>query len=235
MARWLLPRNNLGANHVEITAAVLLSTCLFECVYLATRFCGSIAQFFGHNNSSSRYIAVSLKLFVPNSLQEYRHFVFPMAIFATSVLGLTLNSVARVSRWLLSNRSRWSLLKTARPERFLPIVPVDPVLSPTSSSVLWGQKFRKWSMVLHQSRLLRMKFFLPVLERAGSSTMLTFLFRILRQDTTVRFTISGPSVFPILLEVLSFFRPRYSFKPQSPIPSMPSGFGRRLFPNVRPV
>jgi hypothetical protein len=43
LARCLLPRNGLGANHIENTAPVLLAVCLFERVYLATGFSGSIA------------------------------------------------------------------------------------------------------------------------------------------------------------------------------------------------
>jgi hypothetical protein len=36
LARWLLPSNGLGANHIENTAPVLLAACLFERVYIAT-------------------------------------------------------------------------------------------------------------------------------------------------------------------------------------------------------
>jgi hypothetical protein len=43
LARWLLISNGLCANHIEYTAAVLLTACLFERVYLATSFSGSIA------------------------------------------------------------------------------------------------------------------------------------------------------------------------------------------------
>jgi hypothetical protein len=42
LALWLLPTNCLGANHIENTASVLLATCLFQHVYLATGFPGSI-------------------------------------------------------------------------------------------------------------------------------------------------------------------------------------------------
>jgi hypothetical protein len=35
LARWLLPSNALGANHIENTAPLLLAACLFERVYLA--------------------------------------------------------------------------------------------------------------------------------------------------------------------------------------------------------
>jgi hypothetical protein len=44
LARWLLPSNGLDANHIENTAPVILAACLFERVYLATGFSGSIAQ-----------------------------------------------------------------------------------------------------------------------------------------------------------------------------------------------
>jgi hypothetical protein len=42
LARWLLPSNCLGANHIENTASILLVACFFEHVYLATCFSGSI-------------------------------------------------------------------------------------------------------------------------------------------------------------------------------------------------
>jgi hypothetical protein len=41
LARWLLPSNGLGANHIENTAPVLLAACLFERVYLDKGFSGS--------------------------------------------------------------------------------------------------------------------------------------------------------------------------------------------------
>jgi hypothetical protein len=45
-ARWLLPSNCLGANHIENTTPVLLAACSFERVYLAKGVSGSIAQCF---------------------------------------------------------------------------------------------------------------------------------------------------------------------------------------------
>jgi hypothetical protein len=44
------------------------------------------------------YVAPSSRLFVPNSLQSYRYFCYPRAVFTTSVLGFTFLSVARFSR-----------------------------------------------------------------------------------------------------------------------------------------
>jgi hypothetical protein len=43
LARWLLPGNDLSANRIENTAPVMLAACLFERVYLATGFSGSVA------------------------------------------------------------------------------------------------------------------------------------------------------------------------------------------------
>jgi hypothetical protein len=43
LARWLLPRNGLGANYIENTAPILFAACLFERVYLATGFSDSTA------------------------------------------------------------------------------------------------------------------------------------------------------------------------------------------------
>jgi hypothetical protein len=43
LARWLLPSNGLGANHIENTTPVFLAACLFGRVYLATGFSSSIA------------------------------------------------------------------------------------------------------------------------------------------------------------------------------------------------
>jgi hypothetical protein len=43
LARWLLPSNGLGAKHIENIAPVFLAKCLFERVYLATGFSGSMA------------------------------------------------------------------------------------------------------------------------------------------------------------------------------------------------
>jgi hypothetical protein len=43
LARWMLPSNGLGANHIGNTAPVLLLACLFQRVYLATEVSGSIA------------------------------------------------------------------------------------------------------------------------------------------------------------------------------------------------
>jgi hypothetical protein len=43
LARYLLPSNALGANHVENTAPVLLAACLFESVYPETGVSDSIA------------------------------------------------------------------------------------------------------------------------------------------------------------------------------------------------
>jgi hypothetical protein len=55
----------------------------------------------------------------------------------------------------------------------------------------------------------------------------TLVFQILTRDLTVRFTTSGPMVFPkILPDVLSFLRCNCSFKPWFLIPLMPSGFAR---------
>jgi hypothetical protein len=38
LARWLLPSNGFGANHMENTAPVFLAACLFERVYVETVF-----------------------------------------------------------------------------------------------------------------------------------------------------------------------------------------------------
>jgi hypothetical protein len=60
-------------------------------------------------------IASSPKLLVPCSLQAYRHSVFTRAALVKSVIGF---QVPRLSRWLLSNCSRCSLLKASTPEWF---------------------------------------------------------------------------------------------------------------------
>jgi hypothetical protein len=49
------------------------------------------------SNSSTRYIAPSLRLFVPNGLQANCHFSFPRAVTPTSVLGVTFLPVAQFS------------------------------------------------------------------------------------------------------------------------------------------
>jgi hypothetical protein len=41
-----MPSNGLGVNHIENIAPVFLAACLFEGVYLATGFSGSIAHCF---------------------------------------------------------------------------------------------------------------------------------------------------------------------------------------------
>jgi hypothetical protein len=77
---------------------------------------------------------------------------FPRSMLATSLIGLTFLPVARFSRCLLSNCSRCSLLKAARPERFPHRVPVGPGLS--LSSCWCGRKFREWSVLSYLWLLL---------------------------------------------------------------------------------
>jgi hypothetical protein len=61
LARWLLPSNGLDANHIEDTAPVFLTACLFERVYLTTGFSGSIVQCFQQTRHSicmySKYLS----------------------------------------------------------------------------------------------------------------------------------------------------------------------------------
>jgi hypothetical protein len=74
---------------------------------------------------------------------------FPKAVLVTCVLGLTFLPVALFSRRLLSNPSRCSILKDARPEQFPDKVPVDSDLSPSSSfSDRCRREIREWSVFL---------------------------------------------------------------------------------------
>jgi hypothetical protein len=54
-------------------------------------------------NGSMCHIAPSLRLFVPNSLQAYRHFFFSEGCAVTSLISLTFLPVAQFARSLLSN------------------------------------------------------------------------------------------------------------------------------------
>jgi hypothetical protein len=83
------------------------------------------------SNGSVRHSAPSLRLFVPTSIQAYRHF-FLRAVPATCVLGFTSLPVARFARCLFFNRSRCSLLKAARPDQIPDKMRPGPGLSPSS-------------------------------------------------------------------------------------------------------
>jgi hypothetical protein len=58
---------------------------------------------------------------------------FPRAVLVTPLLVLTFLPVVLFSWWLLSNLSRCSLLKAARPERLPDKMPVNPIVPPSSS------------------------------------------------------------------------------------------------------
>jgi hypothetical protein len=121
-----------------------------------------------------------LKAVYPKWPTGVRPFFSPRA-----VLGFTFLPVARFSRWLHSNRSRCSLLKVARPERFPVRVLVGPGLYTLLSPVGWGQKFREWSLLL-----LRVRFLFPF--RRLPAPPQFFDTRFLSPDIRLRLYASRP-------------------------------------------
>jgi hypothetical protein len=66
--------------------------------------------------------------------------------------------------------------------------------------------------------------------------VLTFIFQILIEGSTLHYTISSTTSFPkILPDVLSLSRSSCSFKSWSLIPLFHSGFARHLFPDIHPL
>jgi hypothetical protein len=167
-----------------------------------------------HRNGFTRYIALSLRLFVPNGLQAYSRFFFTEAVLTTSVLSLTFLPVARFSRWLFSNSSRCSLLKAARPKQSPHRVPVDPGTSPSSCfSDRWRQNYLEWRCFYISGSYSVCSLFFRFGGGRPLHIVLTLIFCSLMVVPTIRFATSSSAVFQkILPDVLSFLRRSHSFK-----------------------
>jgi hypothetical protein len=74
LARWLLPSNDLGANHIENTTPVLLVACLFESIYLATGFSGSIASCSGQIRHNIRILLLLSIIFISLKSDNFSEF-----------------------------------------------------------------------------------------------------------------------------------------------------------------
>jgi hypothetical protein len=116
----------------------------------------------------SCHIAPSLKLFILNGPQPYRHF-----FYSEGCAWFHLPSQGSVfPRCLLSNHSHCSLLKAAHPKRLPDKVPVCPGLSQSSCfSNWWRQNYLEWPVLLHLRLLLCVQSLFSVLEGAKPSTM----------------------------------------------------------------
>jgi hypothetical protein len=107
-----------------------------------------------HDHCISMLLHVTL--FPPqgySSWMDYRLCLHHLCLVSPSFLWLGF------LQCLLSNCSCCSLLKDAHPEWLPDRVPVDPGVSPSSSSSWCGQKFWEWSKILH----FRLLFCVPLL------------------------------------------------------------------------
>jgi hypothetical protein len=64
------------------------------CPIIERLYCGNVFTDLLPSNWYIHHIAPSLRLFIPNSPQAYRHFYFSRTVFSTSVIGLTFLPVA---------------------------------------------------------------------------------------------------------------------------------------------
>jgi hypothetical protein len=124
-------------------------------------------------------------------------------VLVTSVTSLAFLPVARFSRWFLPNRSRCSLLKGARLDGFPDKDRAGPSLPPSSSFGRCGQNYLQCPVFLYLRLLLCVQC-LRVWAGRNLHSVLTFIFRILTEGSTLRFKISSTRAFlKIPLDIFS--------------------------------
>jgi hypothetical protein len=167
--------------------------------------------------------------------------IFLSALLAMSMLGLTFLPMAWFARCLLSNCSCCSLLTAARPERLPDKVPASPGLLPSSffpHHHTPQDAINKFLLLACVCSYIPGSYsvcslFFPSGGGRPLHNVLTFIFRILTEDPTVRFTIFSPMFFlKFMPDVLSLPGCSCCLKSQFLVPLLRLCLARHLFSNL---